>query len=40
MSGVIPALGLIMFGAVFLLLPFGFPVGFTLMGTAMLFRHW
>src|SRR5207237_1044244 len=31
------ALGLIMFGAVFLLLPFGFPVGFTLMGTAMLF---
>src|SRR5437016_3293869 len=37
MSGVIPALGLIMFGAVFLLLPFGFPVGFTLMGTAMLF---
>jgi len=37
MSGIIPALGLIMFGAVFLLLPFGFPVGFTLMGTAMLF---
>src|SRR6266550_3470510 len=37
MSVLIPALGLIMFGAVFLLLPFGFPVGFTLMGVALLF---
>src|SRR6266481_4454709 len=37
MSVLIPALGLIMFGAVFLLLPFGFPVGFTLMGSALLF---
>src|ERR1700676_364433 len=37
MSLLIPALGLIMFGAVFLLLPLGFPVGFTLMGVALLF---
>jgi len=37
MSVLIPALGLIMFGAVFLLLPLGFPVGFTLMGVALLF---
>src|SRR5438477_317082 len=37
MSVLIPALGLIMFGAVFLLLPFGFPVAFTLMGVALLF---
>src|SRR5438105_9485214 len=37
MSVLIPALGLIMFCAVFLLLPFGFPVGFTLMGVALLF---
>ena len=37
MSLLIPSLGLIMFGSVFLLLPFGFPVGFTLMGTALLF---
>jgi tripartite ATP-independent transporter DctM subunit len=36
-SVLIPALGLIMFGAVFLLLPLGFPVGFTLMGVALLF---
>jgi tripartite ATP-independent transporter DctM subunit len=36
-SVLIPALGLIMFVAVFALLPFGFPVGFTLMGTALLF---
>jgi tripartite ATP-independent transporter DctM subunit len=37
MSVLIPALGLIMFAAVFALLPFGFPVGFTLIGTALLF---
>jgi TRAP-type mannitol/chloroaromatic compound transport system permease large subunit len=37
MSVVVRALGLIMFAAVFLLLPLGFPVGFTLMGAAMLF---
>ncbi len=37
MSVLIPELGLIMFAAVFALLPFGFPVGFTLMGTALLF---
>ena len=37
MSTLIPSLGLIMFGAVFLLLPLGFPVGFTLMGVALLF---
>jgi tripartite ATP-independent transporter DctM subunit len=37
MNTLIPALGLIMFGAVFLLLPLGFPVGFTLMGVALLF---
>ncbi len=30
-------LGLLMFGAVFLLLPFGFPVAFTLIGTALTF---
>ena len=37
MSALVPALGLIMFGAVFLLLPLGFPVGFTLMGVALFF---
>ena len=37
MSWLIPGLGLIMFATVFLLLPFGFPVGFTLIGTALLF---
>jgi tripartite ATP-independent transporter DctM subunit len=36
-SVLIPALGLIMFATVFVLLPFGFPVGFTLIGTALLF---
>lgn len=36
MSALIPALGLIMFGAVFVLLPIGFPVGFTLMGVSLL----
>jgi len=36
-SWLIPGLGLIMFATVFLLLPFGFPVGFTLIGTALLF---
>src|SRR5207302_10544322 len=36
-SLLVPSLGLIMFASVFLLLPFGFPVGFTLMGTALLF---
>lgn len=30
-------LGLLMFGAVFLVLPFGFPVAFTLIGTALTF---
>src|SRR6202171_3630963 len=37
MSALVPALGLIMFGAVFVMLPLGFPVGFTLMGVALLF---
>jgi tripartite ATP-independent transporter DctM subunit len=37
MSALVPALGLVMFGAVFLLLPLGFPVGFTLMGVALIF---
>ena len=37
MSVLVPSLGLIMFAAVFLLLPLGFPVGFTLMGAALLF---
>src|SRR5438876_3120452 len=37
MSVLVPSLGLIMFAAVFLVLPLGFPVGFTLMGTALFF---
>ena len=43
MSVLVPSLGLIMFAAVFLVLPLGFPVGFTLMGTALFFSligHW
>lgn len=32
-----PVLALVMFGAVFVMLPFGFPVGFTLMGVALAF---
>jgi tripartite ATP-independent transporter DctM subunit len=37
MTWLVPALGLLMFVSVFALLPFGFPVGFTLMGCALLF---
>jgi tripartite ATP-independent transporter DctM subunit len=37
MNWIVPALGLLMFASVFALLPFGFPVGFTLMGSALSF---
>ena len=37
MTWLVPALGLLMFASVFALLPFGFSVGFTLMGSALSF---